>query len=441
MNGKQPTLLAAIMVTLAAVGCVVDETGIDSETGEVTPAEFAAEESAPDSGLECELTLLPKTSRPGPTLVGMTLTNKTETAMSLLARGLPFHKTPVQMYSVERDGEPVRFYGIDALFPPPGESDFVLFEPGEALFASYELSMFFPLDEPGEYTVTLQNERVTTARADLTGQHSATMKCNSVHFTFEMADTEKFAPPSPSAMGLASHDTSDVPALDPMAVRSAALSDAGQSLNAQKSSTSFPLAYDYCQEWQAIDLLSASTLLWDVGPAAMSEASSYPTGGIAQRWFGVRDNIRHYLASVYTGWITAWSQHPYFNCNNSCWDVTAYVFRWRDDFIHLCMPYWYLDTGGRGGKMAVIAHELAHVSNIDADDYVYGQPLSLGLALQPNYFALDNADNYNFFYGQVQERVPAGAAGGSCFADGSCASGLYCWAPPTSSDGAFCRVP
>ncbi|MEI8360108.1 MAG: hypothetical protein WCH13_16680 [Deltaproteobacteria bacterium] len=89
----------------------------------------------------------------GPVMVNVTIANPGKQRIALLRWRTPLGGVEAPLFSVTRDGSPVRYLGRMIKRTAPNEADYVTFEAGESVTTEVDIAKFYALDTPGHYVV------------------------------------------------------------------------------------------------------------------------------------------------------------------------------------------------------------------------------------------------------------------------------------------------
>lgn len=93
-----------------------------------------------------------------PVTVHVTIANPGERRIAILRWRTPLDGASAPLFTVTRDGAPVRYLGRMVKRPAPTDADYVTLEPGASVTADVDLAKHYALDAPGRYVVAYDVE-------------------------------------------------------------------------------------------------------------------------------------------------------------------------------------------------------------------------------------------------------------------------------------------
>jgi len=131
---------------------------------------------------------------------------------------------------------------------------------------------------------------------------------------------------------------------------------------------------------------------------------AYPEGELYINWFGEYKKKNYKIVKKGTDKIKKAFEEEFTEYFCGCKDPIAWVYTDRHYEIHVCEEFFEYDIEGVLSQATIAIHEMSHFEvTADTDDHVYGEKKSKKLAKKKPKEAIENADNYLFFSGYVQE--------------------------------------
>lgn len=300
--------------------------------------------------------------------VQVTLSNTGLAPQFILKWHTPVEGVEAPLFDVQRDGQPVRYLGIEAKRPAPSPNDYVRLEPGASITSIVELSALYEMNVTGAYTL-----RYRTAAAGLFGSPGARL----------------------STGALASNAASIwIDARLPRGARPPAKqAAAGSGLEFSKCSNA--------QQDQLAAAVDAGRAMTVDGHAYLTSASSRGVrdGARYVTWFGAPDPARGTAVTKNFAAIRdAFETKPLkidCGCNASYF---AYVYPAQPYTIYVCKAFWSAPLTGTDSRGGTLLHELSHFTVVaGTDDHVYGQSGAAELARTDPARAVNNADSHEYF--------------------------------------------
>lgn len=332
--------------------------------GLVLAANLAASASAADISVTL-LPLQPTISRGDDVLVGVTLTNTSNTAQQLLRWRTPLDDSDAPLFEVRRDGAPVPYLGRHAKRAAPGPRDYVTLEPGATLQRTVELSALYEMSITGAYTIRYHILAAPTVVAAKGQQGLDELISNQVSVWIN----------------------GRLPRGSKAATAMAEVGGAG-------------LTFNGCSNAQQEQLGSAM----DAGRAMALDSHAYLNAGKEYgarylTWFGGLDAARGARVSSNVAAIKdAFENKPVkidCGCNE---DYFAYVYPAKPYTVWVCKAFWAAKVTGTDSRGGTLLHEMSHFDVVaGTDDHVYGQQGAGELARSAPQRAINNADSYEYF--------------------------------------------
>lgn len=302
-------------------------------------------------------------------LVRVTLHNPGSTPQFVLRWHTPAGAIDAPLFEVLRDGQPVRYLGIEAKRRAPGPDDYLRLDPGATLSSTVELSALYEMSVTGSYQL-----RYRTGAAAL----------------YYAAGGAGF---KPLAGALASSQV--VVWIDGRLPR-------GAQVAPRPALAGAGLEYSKCSNAQQEQLGAAV----HAGRAMTVDAHDYlaagaqPTlGARYATWFGAPDAARATAVGSNIAAIRdAFENKPLkIDCGCNA-DYFAYVYPAQPYTIYVCKAFWTAPLTGTDSRGGTLLHELSHFDVVaGTDDHVYGQQGAAELARSDPARAVRNADSHEYF--------------------------------------------
>ena len=288
---------------------------------------------------------------------------------------LPDATLEARLFRVSVDGKPVAYEGPLVKRGLPTADDFAILRPGESRRTVVDLSAYYDMRQPGQYTVTLASPLQFASLSDgslLRTARGEPMLLQSVPLQF----FSHGATQSPSA-------SRKKPGGGGGSVVVNGVSFVGCS-STQISGAGDAVVQARVYSENAKGYLNTGTV-----------GSRYTT------WFGTYTSSRYGTAKQhFTAIDTALDQSNgqvtiNCGCNQSYY---AYVYPTQPYKIYVCRAFWSAPLTGTDSKAGTLIHETSHFNVVaSTDDIVYGQSGAKNLAASDPASALDNADNHEYF--------------------------------------------
>ena len=314
-------------------------------------------QAAPLSKLDVRLSVAtPVVRGDGDVLVDVTVTNPTRHAVAVPESTLPSADPEAKLFSITRDGQPVRYQGAIVKRMPAQPNEMVVLQPGASLSYQVELTGAYDLTQDGRYSI----EYVGLAKHGGAGANTA-----------------------PMYLWLEGRSAKGAPA----ALPSAAAGSIGYTGNCSASQQSL------------IATAVSNALNYSNAAVTYLSAAPAPTARYAT-WFG---------ATYSTGWATAkshfvaeadaFANKPItVDCKCKKRNIYAYVYPDQPYKIYVCGAFWAAPATGTDSKAGTLVHEMSHFTVVaGTDDWAYGQSAAKALAISDPAKALDNADSHEYF--------------------------------------------
>ena len=297
--------------------------------------------------------------------VTVTLTNTGSTPQRLLKWRTPFVPAEHALFSITRDGLPVRYLGRHVKRAAPQEGDYVVLAPGESRSARVELSKLYDMQVTGAYSV-----RYHTSNA---------------------------APSAKAGAGIVVGDIASAPAAIWIEGR---LPRGVVTPGLAAPSGPAGLTFSQCSNAQQESVTKA----FAAGTAMAADGVEYLTSRKQQgpryvNWFGPHEAAR--VTTVTNNFnaiknafetkpvkVDCGCDEPYF----------AYVYPAQPYNIYVCKAFWTAPMTGTDSMGGTLLHEMSHFDVVaGTDDHVYGQSAAAELARTAPQRAINNADSHEYF--------------------------------------------
>jgi len=305
-------------------------------------------------------------------LVRVTLHNPGSTPQYVLRWHTPVAGVEAPLFEVLRDGQPVRYLGIQVKRRAPGPGDYLRLDPGATLSSTVELSALYEMNVTGPYQL-----RYRTASSGL------------------------FAAAGPGAVQVRSLPGTLASSL--VGIWIDGRLPRGARPATKEATGGGALEFSKCSNAQQEQLGAAV----DAGRTMAADAHDY-LGASAETpqygarygiWFGAQDAGRAATVRAnFTAIRDAFDTKPLSidcGCNE---DYFAYVYPARPYTIYVCKAFWTAPLIGTDSRGGTLLHELSHFDVVAAtDDHVYGQKGAAELARSDPARAVHNADSHEYF--------------------------------------------
>ncbi|MEP6634639.1 MAG: M35 family metallo-endopeptidase [Luteimonas sp.] len=352
--------------------------------------------------------------------VDVVVTNIASTTVRLPKWQLPLSNGEGQVFSITRDGVPVRYIGRLVKWGVPGAADFAILRPGQAYRATVDLSASYDLSRPGQYVVTFVKPlqyaslsggvRLKTNSGAPMLLQSAPMPLWKDSLTIAPSLIHGQSAPSPAFAVVTSRI--DAPALpDSTAILSRHTSDVPMP-GLEPNPRCIPGIRGICDPPVQATTLNCTVQREDLIKQAITAARGYTEntkqyllsdkqGDRYTWWFGTYLSDRYVTAQQnFTKIDAAMDQNGgQISVNCACdpqyQSAYAYVDPSQPYKIYVCNAFWAAATTGTDSKAGTLIHEMSHFTVVaDTNDWVYGQTGAHNLALSnPNRTSGNNAAN------------------------------------------------
>ncbi len=318
--------------------------------------------AAPASKLDVRLsTAAPVLRGDVDVVVDVTVSNGTRRAVAVAASQLPGDDPEAKLFSITRDGQPVRYRGAIVKRGPASASETVVLQPGASLSYSVELTGAYDLAENGRYAI----EYVGLAKHGGGGANGAPM------YLWLEGRSAKGAPAPPPPAGPGLSYSGNCSATQQSTIASAVNAATGYSQAAFGYLGGTPSATPRYTTWFGAYSLAG----WNTAKAHFNA-----------------------IASAFTG------QSLVVDCKCRKSNIYAYVYPTQPYKIYVCGAFWSAPLTGTDSKAGTLVHEMSHFNVVaGTDDWAYGQTAAKALAISNPTNALDNADSHEYF----AENTPA----------------------------------
>lgn len=285
------------------------------------------------------------------------------------------------IFSVTRDGTPMKYLGRVAKMQPDTISRCIKVDPGKNITRNVDISNDYVFKQDGVYTISLDAD-AKTVLLPITQRSASAAQQASVSNTKSDAVISiegRPEPPIPAPTG---------------------------SLNMTASRRLG--GYRSCSLVQQLQIRNAFNVANIYADNAVNYFKSTPPGNHPRyvTWFGAYDASRwKKAASNFQTIAQSLKNHRYvIDCTCKNPDIFAYVYPSSPYSIYVCGVFWKSNTGGADSKAGTIIHEASHFTSlVGTNDHVYGQSACKRLATKSPDKTLMNADTHEYFV----ENTPA----------------------------------
>jgi peptidyl-Lys metalloendopeptidase len=331
-------------------------------------------------GLEANLGVKEEISRGEAVSVQFTLTNRSAEELLVLDWYTPIEGLAGDIFSVERDGQPVPYQGIMAKRGVPQAHEFMTIKPGEAVSAEIDLAEGYDLSLPGDYSIAYRSPPVSQAVSNFDALAKGLEDLGPVQI-----------PSNTVTVRIVGTDEGPVAPL--------AAPDVSKALEAPKTIT-----YDSCSASEESAVQSTDSMALEKSRdvytylKGLSESEAQ-TDALYKTWFGA------YTADRYKKVLGSWQQvrngfesSITYNCHGPRCKPSwyAYVYPLSKLEVFLCQQFWNAPDTGTDTKYGTLIHEVSH-EVAGTKDHVYGQAGCKNLAQNSPDQAIENADNYEYY--------------------------------------------
>jgi len=310
-------------------------------------------------------------------LVRVTLHNPGSTPQFVLRWHTPVDGVAAPLFEVLRDGQPVRYLGIQAKRRAPGPGDYLRLDPGATLSSTVELSALYEMNVTGPYQL-----RYRTSAAGLYAAGSGAGPAIKVK-------------PLPGT--LASNQVGIW--IDGRLPRGAQASSR-TALAASGAGLEFAKCSNAQQEQLGAAVEAGRTMTVDAhGYLTQAAQPGKSLGARYLTWFGALDAARGATVSANIAAIRDAFENKPLKIDCGCdADYFAYVYPAQPYTIYVCKAFWTAPLTGTDSRGGTLLHELSHFDVVaGTDDHVYGQGGAAELARTDPGRAVRNADSHEYF--------------------------------------------
>ena len=297
--------------------------------------------------------------------VTVTLTNTGNTPQRLLKWRTPFVPAEHSLFSITRDGLPVRYLGRHVKRAAPQEADYVVLAPGESRSARAELSRLYDMQVTGAYSV-----RYHTSNAAPSAKAGADIVVGDIASAPAAIWIEGRLPRGVVSPGMAA----------PTGPAGLTFS---QCSNAQQESVTKAFAAGTAMAADGVEYLSSRK---QQGPRYLT-------------WFGAHEAARvTTVTNNFTAIKNAFETKP-VKVDCGCDEpYFAYVYPGQPYNIYVCKAFWTAPLTGTDSMGGTLLHEMSHFDVVaGTDDHVYGQSAAAEMARTAPQRAINNADSHEYF--------------------------------------------
>ena len=297
--------------------------------------------------------------------VTVTLTNTGNTPQRLLKWRTPFVPAEHSLFSITRDGLPVRYLGRHVKRAAPQEGDYIVLAPGESRSARVELSKLYDMQVTGAYSLRYQ-----TSNAAPGAKAGADIVVGDIASNPAAIWIEGRLPRGVVTPGLAA------------------------------PSGPASLTFSQCSNAQQESITKAFTAGTAMAADGLEHLSSRKQQGPRYvNWFGPHEAARvTTLTNNFTAIKNAFETKP-VKVDCGCDEpYFAYVYPAQPYNIYVCQAFWTAPLTGTDSMGGTLLHEMSHFDIVSGtDDHVYGQSAAAELARTAPERAINNADSHEYF--------------------------------------------
>ena len=315
----------------------------------------------------------------------VTITNTDSEDYILFLQGTPLEKILPNIFKVTHGEAKLNYDGpFFKKRAVNSHSKGVTLKSQQSITASVELSSVYPMSKQGDYTVSLRSRIYFMKDGDHTVSH-IDLQSHPVTFTMHSGKSES----GRMTMG----------------EKHRAQRRQTRNETANTRSSGLVPAYIESNPGTTLDEVEATRLAWTNAYNIIKEATSY-TGSIFNYWFGMNpsqvpapwdDVLSSMCTAMQTSTFIIQLHDP--NCPEG---IYAYTY-FGSDTLYMCDAYFSAADTGYDSKMGVVVHELSHAVAY-TEDWVYGQYDCRYIAQYYSDYAIQNADNYEYFTEQLEQQ-------------------------------------
>ena len=315
----------------------------------------------------------------------VTITNTDSEDYILFLQGTPLEKILPNIFKVTHGEAKLNYDGpFFKKRAVNSHSKGVTLKSQQSITASMELSSVYPMSKQGDYSVSLKSILNFMKDGDHTVSH-IDLQSHPVTFTMYSNKSESGRMTMGEKHRAQRHQT--------------------RNESANTHSSSLVAANIISNPGTTLDEIKATELAWTNAYNIIKEATSY-TGTIFSFWFGMNpsevpspwdDVLSDTWAAMQTSTFTIQLHDP--DCPEG---IYAYTYH-ESDTLYMCDAFFSAEDTGYDSKMGVVVHELSHAVGC-TEDWVYGQYNCRDLALYYSDYAIENADNYEYFTEELEQQ-------------------------------------
>jgi peptidyl-Lys metalloendopeptidase len=302
----------------------------------------------------------------GEVTLHVTITNRNGHPIRMLKWLAPLADLEGPLFVVTLDGKPVPYLGKLVKRVPPTEADYITLAPGDSLARDVDLARYYDLSVSGKYAIEYDVAPPESYGAE--GGRQAKSADRLVSNTLELFVEGR-------AKGMAQ----DVIPTD----------------------VTGTTGFVGCTSSRQTDLVNARASASTYANNAVAFFSAGKWGSRYATWFGLYDASRYStVSSHYTAIRNAMdtADPMTFDCTCTDANVYAYVYPSSPYTIYLCGAFWSAPMTGTDSKAGTLIHETSHFYVVAGTvDHVYGQSGAAALAISNPAYAIENADNHEYF--------------------------------------------
>lgn len=345
-------------------------------------------------GLVCELNQTSTTTAADTIAIDITLINTGAVPIRLLRWNTGFGDNIGEVFHISRDGSPLPFKGPVGMRSEPVGQDYLSLQPGQRETATYDITAYYEVIQPGTYTVTYSNpvRDLGIGAAPETDQPrpfevfmDGYLDCGGASFT--VSDGSDLKTPQQEGGTEALRQPASI---------------TGELFDLAVQAAKAP-AYDQCSTSEQGTVKDAHDTGYDGIRKSYRQLTDDPSSGneLYATWFGAFQASRfNTVRTNYSdmGSAAADDTFTYFCKPDRCSSPSTIAYTYKGSRkIYLCNAFWRLSPdSGFDTQAGTVVHEMSHAVTY-TDDIVYGTTRAKALAASRPNEAIRNADNYEYF--------------------------------------------
>ncbi len=316
-----------------------------------------------------------------PIKIKFILKNTSDQKLNVLKWFTPFEGFNGSIFSITKDGEPVKYLGRVVKRGAPGPDEYIGIDAGAELSVEVDLTAAYNIYAIGDYTVEF-NSRLLDFGADTPEVRAEQalfkpklLQSNAVIFKL----TEERPRPLKKAATVRTETADKTPVFNNCT---------------QSQITILNQALKDAREYAVGTQLGLVAL----------EVDQRPDSPRYTKWFGTYtasryDLVTNHFDKIYKA-LANETISFHCDCNENYY---AYVYPDEPYHIYLCNAFWNAPATGTDSRMGTIIHETSHFYVVTGtDDHAYGQSSCEALADSDPDKAVDNADSHEY----IAENTP-----------------------------------